>query len=116
MARCIDRAAVNSLRSVNISDQGLKHLRNMKLTGLELMLANDSVSDEGLKHLQRLPLTHLWLGFVKNDNITDKGLGYLHAIKTLKRLHFHPHGTKATEEGVRQLQNALPGLRIVGNK
>ena len=77
-----------------------------KLDGLDL--GNTGVTDAGLKHLARLKgLTRLGLN---NTAISDEGLNHLHVLKGLQ--HMWLKGIKGTEKGVRELQQALPGVEV----
>lgn len=70
------------------------------------------ITDAGLKQLEKTRLTYIKLAFSNNPHITDAGLRHLHQIKTLKQVFIHVSGTKVTNEGIRQLQAALPEANI----
>jgi hypothetical protein len=75
-----------------------------------LDVGNSPISDEGLKHLRKSKITHLYLG--AKNKATDKGLEYLHEMKTLQYLGFSVLSTNFTPEGLRKLQEDLPDLKI----
>lgn len=70
----------------NVTDDDLQHLKELK----------------ELKSLQRLHLN--------NTNVTDAGLEHLKGLTNLRYLDLR--GTNATDEGVKELQHALPNCTI----
>jgi hypothetical protein len=101
-----------ALSNTQIDDRALSFIPNFgKIDSLSLNRTN--VTDEGLKHLQKTNLKHITLPH--NLGITDLSLCYLQEIKTLEQLNIQTHGTKISEEGLRELQNARPKLEIVVN-
>jgi hypothetical protein len=73
------------------------------------MMIGDEITDASLEKLKAFPqLKSLSLA---NTKVTDAGLKHLEGLSQLKELtiHFTP---KVTESGVRDLQKALPDLKI----
>lgn len=66
------------------------------------------MTDEGLAQLRNLHELHTLS--VGGPAITDKGLAYLAGLRGLKDLELSRTGV--TDAGVRDLQRALPQLRI----
>ena len=96
-----------SLNRTQVGDAGLAHLRNFpKLRYLDL--DDTPVTDAGLSHLRDLAaLEELSL---TGTNISDAGLAQIKVHKRLKMLWLR--GTRVTAGGVKDLQAALPGVRI----
>jgi hypothetical protein len=117
-----------------ISDEGLTVIGQM--SQLEtLMLGNASVTDAGLQKLKNLK--HLqWLD-IGGSRITDAGLGYVEGMRELRQLGLYRtqisdaglvrlarlarleelnlldiRATRITPDGIKKLQQALPGRRI----
>jgi len=115
-----------------LSDDGLSNLKDLKnLTELDLSfcfvtdaeLANLSglkslkslhlqfnlrFTDAGLAHLKGL--TKLTLLDLRHTQVTDAGLAHLTGLAKLTSLDVR--GTKVTDAGVKELQQALPSLKI----
>lgn len=97
--------AVN-LNGTRIKDEELKKLAALKSLA-SLSLHSKRVTDAGLKELAPFTkLTVLHLG----DRVTDAGLKELVGLRELAELH--QYGSKVTNEGVGQLQAALPRRKI----
>ncbi len=90
-----------------VSDIGLAHLKGLtNLSSLNLM--NTQANDASLAHLRDLPnLSSLNLNMAF---VTDAGLSHLKRLKQLTELKIQ--GTLVTEAGVKDLQHALPKLKI----
>ena len=90
-----------------VTDAGLVHV--MPLTNLSRLGLHDTqVTDAGLIHLRGLTkLSVLDLG---GTRVTDAGLASLKALKNLSNINLV--GTRVTDAGAKDLQQALPGLRI----
>ncbi len=120
--------SLSNLRTLNlggtrISDAGLANLNGLQnLETLHLWLT--TISDDGLQHISKLPkltMVNLW-----DAQISDKGLKQLASIKTLKRICIGrsierrfplvigevSEDPDITDEGVEQLQRALPDAKI----
>jgi len=119
------------LSSTDVTDAGLAHLKGLtKLTALDLR--DTQVSSAGLKHLEGLTkLTKLQLS---NTRLTDAGLVHLRGLTNLSELvirftpvtvaglvHFKGmtklsvldlYATYVTDDDVKELQQALPSLKI----
>jgi hypothetical protein len=91
-----------------LTDAGLAHLEHR--TDLEaLALRETSVTDAGLVHLKGLiNLKSLFLG---GTQITDAGLVHLTGLKRLQSLEVG--NTRVSDAGLRELQEALPNLKII---
>lgn len=73
-----------------------------------ISIASSSVTDAGLAHIKGLKdLRELYLF---NARVTDAGLADLKGLKNLNRLHLNR--TAVTEAGIREIQAALPNLKI----
>ena len=103
-----------NLRYLPVTDADLWELA--KLKNLTHLVLNDTqVTDEGLKKIVNLgKLIYLEL---KNDpengyvpQITDAGLKELAKLKHLTELYLY--GARVTQEGLAQLQQALPNCKI----
>jgi hypothetical protein len=128
--------ALKGLRSLNlerseVTDAGLVHLKDLRLTELwlggpkitnaglaqlgemtgltTLGLDHARITDAGLVHLERL--TRLEKLSLSGTQVTDKGLACLRGFAGLRRL-FLLDATPVTRAGVRELQKALPSLKI----
>ena len=104
-----DVASLIELRlgTTKVTDQGLavvKNLPHLQVLGLELT----GVTDAGVAHLKGLAeLTYLNL---YGTSVTDAALDSLKGMKFLRSLYLWQ--TKVTPDGVKKLQEALPGLNI----
>jgi hypothetical protein len=100
------------LGKTKVDDDGLAHIPDFKnLTILEL--GQEPISDKGLSQLRNSKLTDLTLEFNVNQRVTNRGIESLKEIKTLKRIqNIAIEFTKATDEGLRRLQDARPDLEI----
>ena len=97
-----------SLSDNKLSDAGLVHLKG--LTNLSrLDLRRTQVSDAGLVHLKGLgQLSRLNLSYTQ---VSDAGLVHLKGLTKLSRLDVD-YSTRVTDEGIKTLKQALPGLTI----
>jgi|GEM_PF-1174907 len=89
-----------------VTNDGLKHLSNLRNLNFLRLPGSMSVTDEGLKHLSNLTaLEQVW---VNNSPITDAGLKYFENMASLTFLCI----TKShiTEKGKSQLEKKIPGL------
>jgi hypothetical protein len=93
-----------------VTDDGVKELAALtNLTTLDL--SGTRVADEGVKALTALTnLTELNLFATK---VTDAGLKHLAALKKLTVLNVYGASSRVTDEGVKELQKALPKCKIV---
>jgi hypothetical protein len=121
-----------NLSQTRVTDAGLVHLKG--LTNLRwLLLARDRVTDAGLVHLGGLTslrdlvlsstfitdaslvslkgLSNLITLDLARTQITDRGLKHLTGFTALEELKLT--GTSVTDAGVRDLQEALPQLRVI---
>lgn len=73
-----------------------------------LRLTDTAITDDGLKHLQGL--TDLQYLCLQRTAVTDTGLLHLRRLTELQDLDVEK--TQVTDKGVRQLQQALPKVRI----
>jgi Leucine-rich repeat (LRR) protein len=96
------------LNDTQVTDAGLVHLKG--LTNLcFLELDHTQITDAGLVHLKGL--TNLSRLDLVGTRVTDAGLVHLKGPANLKRLDLS--GTRVTEAGARELNQALPSLRII---
>jgi internalin A len=97
-----------NLEGTQITDAGLINLE--RLTKIEtLYLPDNRITDAGLSHLTGLAkLSRLCL--LRDTQVTDSGLRHIKRIPNLSSLDLR--GTQATSAGVKELQEALPGLTI----
>jgi len=95
-----------------VTDGGLQHLRPLaNLVSLDL--SGTKITDAGLARLK--DLANLKALSLQSTPISDAGLEHLQALASLETLVFDPSqgpGT-VTQAGIKRLQAALPGLRIV---
>jgi Leucine-rich repeat (LRR) protein len=95
------------LEQTQISDAGLAHLKDS--TGLRLLSISDTrITDAGMVHLEGL--TNLDSLYLNRTQVTDAGLLHLKGLTKLKFLDLQ--GTQVTDAGVKELQQALPNLKI----
>ncbi|MGO8688755.1 MAG: leucine-rich repeat domain-containing protein [Thermoguttaceae bacterium] len=96
------------LGGTQVSDAGLENLRGLtKLQSLSLGLTQ--VSDAGLEHLKGLTqLQELSLG---GTQVSNAGLVHLMGLTQLQTLYLGC--TKVSDAGARDLQKALPNVRIM---
>ena len=80
------------------------------MTEIESVCSEHSdLTDNGMRHLATLPaLRHIQL--YDSGRITDHGLAALHGLPTLEWIELY--GTSVTEDGVAELQRALPRLKV----
>jgi Leucine Rich repeat len=97
-----------NINFTNISRAGLDLLRRfenldrLSLAGMEWLTTEDMVTIGKLYNLERLHI-----GF---SPVTDEGLEHLKALRYLERLTLLR--TQVTDDGVKKLQQALPGCKI----
>ena len=97
-----------NLANTAITNDGLKHISDMKLT--KLHLENTGIGDEGLMHLKEMKdLTYLNL---YATSVTDKGLKHLAGLSKLKKVYVWQ--SKVTKAGMKELEKQIPGLKVVG--
>ena len=81
-----------------------------RLTRLQrLDVFSSSVTDAGLAHLKGL--TKLSVLLLADTQVTDAGLAHMKGLTKLNYLDLA--GTQVTDAGVRELSQALPGLKII---
>ncbi len=96
------------LRGCSIDDAELAHLTGLSRLD-KLSLADNPVTDAGLVHLKALTnLSTLWL---TETQVSDAGLVHLKALTNLSTLGLRD--TQVTDAGVKDLQQALPRLKII---
>jgi len=96
------------LRNSEITDAGLERLTGLSPV-LELYLNDTKVTDAGLAHLKGMKqLQRLYLNDTK---ISDAGLPHLAPLVNLQMLTVG--GTKVTPAGIKDLQKALPKLKVL---
>jgi hypothetical protein len=95
------------LWNTQVTDAGLVHLK--RLTNLStLVLDGTQVSDAGLVQLKGL--INLSVLRLRGTQVTDGGLTHLKGLTKLT--HLHLENTRVTDAGARELNQALPSLRI----
>jgi Leucine-rich repeat (LRR) protein len=96
-----------TIQSTPVTDAGLAHL--IELTNLSVLYLDDTqVTDAELVHLKaltKLSYLSLW-----GNHVTDAGLAYLKGLTNLRELYLVD--TQVSDAGVRDLQQALPSLKI----
>jgi Leucine Rich Repeat (LRR) protein len=130
----LERLEYLELKSTKISDDGLKHLRRMSHLR-ELRLSFNRITGVGLRELADLPslerlyldetqvddasaailsrLSHLQTLDLDGTRLTDAGLQSLARLKNLRWIAVNRvHGV--TEEGIAELERALPELNFDG--
>jgi hypothetical protein len=81
-----------------------------RLTRVQALYANSpSLSDAGLAHLTGL--TNLFTLDLAGTRVTDAGLAHLTGLSQLKQLYLR--GTHVTDGGAKELNQALPSLKII---
>ncbi len=94
-----------------ITDDGLRHLT--RLPELQKLWLDDleGITDSGLAHVgQIIGLTFL---SICTESLTDKGVAHLHALKSLKCLHYDQprfSGIGITNSALHKLKTAVSGL------
>ena len=110
LAPIANLAWLNTLRLKNaaqISDQGLRHLRDLK--HLELLdLSGLPITDQGLRELREL--AKLEILSLDNTGVTDNGLSHLACLTRLKLLKVQR--TAVTQQGVAELKRHIPNCQI----
>jgi hypothetical protein len=110
LARLADRVAVNELDlgdNPNVTDDGMRHVA--RIAGLHhLSLYSTAVTDAGIRHLRGLPLTYINLW---HTSIGDESLGYIAEMKPMKQVQIKDCQA-VTDAGVAKLV-ALENLQIV---
>ncbi len=95
------------LHDSDTTNADVKHLKCLpKLR--RLSLAETKITDAALIDLKEIT-TLEWLE-LHHCAITDVGLVHLKSLKKLK--HLDLHGTKVTKEGIKELQDAIPNVKI----
>jgi hypothetical protein len=92
-----------------VRDAALKELKELR-TLQTLNLNSTPVTDVGLKELKEL--RNLQILDLRATNITDAGLNELKELNSLLWLYLTER-SQVTEAGLRNLQKARPGLKIV---
>jgi hypothetical protein len=94
------------MSAMDFTDDGLAHIRGLhRLKKLDL--SGTMVTDRGLAHLASLEsLEELSL---YSDEVTDAGLVHLRGLRSLRKLM---GVSRASDDGVAALAEAIPGLRI----
>jgi hypothetical protein len=96
-----------NLKDTQVTDAGLKRLKGLsQLQSLDL--ANTRATDAGLEYLNGL--TQLQTLFLEGTQVTDAGLEHLKGLTQLRWLAVN--GTRVTDAGAKDLQQALPQVRI----
>ncbi len=92
-----------------MSDAELGHIGNLtKLQSLRLYNANERISDIGMANFAGLSDLRTLIMFA--PAVTDAGLAHLRGLTRLESLILE--GTQVTDAGVKDLQQALPHLKI----
>ena len=105
--RGLTRLKKLDMGATRIGDAGLRRIAG--LTGLQSLNLNSTrVTDAGLKHLEGM--TNLRGLGLHRTSVTDAGLVHLAGLRSLQEVELG--GTRVTDAGVRELQNALPLLRV----
>jgi len=100
-----------SLAYTHLSNDGLKHLTKLPLTGLSL--SDTNVSDEGMVHVSKITTLH-YLNLSQTD-VTDKALQLFRDMKDLNDLQLS--GTQITTTGLNELvQYHQPLWKLVINE
>jgi hypothetical protein len=96
-----------SLAHTGISNQGLRYLSNLPLTGLNL--TNTNIDSGGLKEIAKLKK----LGYLNlsDTDVDDEGLGLLAALNDLSDLNLA--ATKVTDRGLPLLLTHQPMWKLV---
>lgn len=98
-----------SLSRTAINDAGLVHVAAVPgLTELVLTGTAD-VTDKGMSSLARC--ANLQVLRLKDTRVGDPGLAELHALAQLREIWLD--GTRVTEQGMAELEQVRPGLKIV---
>jgi internalin A len=95
------------LRDTQMTDAGLAHLKGLRKLSY-LNAGRTRVTDAGLAHLTSL--TELKSLGLDHTQVTDAGLAHLRGLAKLSNLDLK--GTQVTDGGVKELQQALPRLKI----
>jgi hypothetical protein len=90
------------------TDSAIAHVRGLANLS-DLNLRSTRVTDAGLSHLTGL--TKLSALDLVATRITDAGLAHLKSLRDLKTLELRD--TQVTDTGARELQKALPNLKII---
>ena len=97
-----------SLDGTMLTDAGLAHLSGLPNLN-ELYLKGTTVTDDELPKLSRL--TNLKVVWLDGTAVTDLGPAHLSGLKNLEFLILN-NSTAVTDEGVEELQKALPHCHI----
>lgn len=103
---------VLEIGATGITDQGILALKDMSSLRT-LDLSNTAITDRGVAHISNVEtLEDLQLD---GCNITDVGLGHLHKCSNLRSLsvRFCP---AITDEGIRELEMAVPNIEIFSER
>jgi hypothetical protein len=96
-----------SLNGTKVTDADLAHLKS--LTKLEALdLSSTAITDAGLANLEGL--ADLDTLYLDGTRVTDAGLAHLRGLSKLQSLRVPRTGV--TDAGVRELQRALPQLKV----
>jgi internalin A len=93
----------------SVTDADLKELSGFTQLRQLNLYDETKITDAGLKELAKLTqLENIDLSFIE---ITDAGLKHLGGLKSLRMLCLY--GTKATDSGEKELEKAIPELKII---
>jgi hypothetical protein len=94
-------------KGTQITDADLEHLKGLTMLQ-ELQLWGTQITDAGLEHLKGL--AQLKKLDLQNTEVTDAGLVHLKGLTNLESLDISK--TNVTDAGIKDLQKALPNLKI----
>lgn len=92
----------------HVNDDDLKRIANRPIVHV-VSLRGTKITDQGLAHFK--PFNELRDLNLAETGVTDAGLASLRELKTLKNLNVT--ATRVTAAGIRELQTAIPELKIV---
>lgn len=97
-----------NLANTSVTDQGLAHLHDLKLTRLHL--EKTTVGDKGLAHLKNQ--TDLQYLNLYGTKVSNEGLKHLAELSKLRKLYVWQ--TAVDQDGIQWLTERIPELEIVG--
>jgi len=108
----------DSIKTINIisgdvTDEGLRLLSRLQSLEDLCVQFSGEISDDGLRHIGKLKRIDS-LAFNFSPNITDAGLPHLYRLKKLQYLNLI--GTQCTEQGVAEIQKALPLCQVISKE